>query len=149
MFALWISPNILTPSVLSARVNASDQMPAALAGASSGMRIFWITCRVAAAVLTVPMAEELAFRGFLLRRFVSSDFEAVSFRTLTVFSVAASSLLFGILHGEKWFVGTVAGALYAYTLHRKGRLGDAVSAHATTNALLAAYVLFFDKWSLW
>lgn len=32
---------------------------------------------------------------------------------------------------------------------RRGRIGDAVLAHATTNALLAAYVLVFHQWQLW
>ena len=37
--------------------------------------------------------------------------------------------------------GTLAGLLYAITFLRHGRIGDAVVAHATTNALLAALVL--------
>jgi hypothetical protein len=39
--------------------------------------------------------------------------------------------------------------LYALALSRRGRLSDAVLAHATTNALLAAYVLTTGAWSLW
>jgi hypothetical protein len=32
---------------------------------------------------------------------------------------------------------------------RRGRIGEAVIAHATTNALIAAYVLAFHRWHLW
>jgi membrane protease YdiL (CAAX protease family) len=39
--------------------------------------------------------------------------------------------------------------LYGWALLRRGRIGEAVIAHATTNALLAAYVLTFHKWHLW
>jgi hypothetical protein len=38
---------------------------------------------------------------------------------------------------------------YALALYRRGSLTDAVVAHATTNALLAAYVLTTGSWALW
>ncbi len=43
----------------------------------------------------------------------------------------------------------LAGVLYAAALLRRGRIGDALAAHATTNALVAAWVLFGGHWSLW
>jgi len=39
--------------------------------------------------------------------------------------------------------------LYAAAVYRRGSLADAVIAHATTNALLAAYVLTTGSWWLW
>ena len=39
-------------------------MPPALAAASPSLHSGWIGCRVAALVVTVPLAEELAYRGF-------------------------------------------------------------------------------------
>lgn len=127
----------------------SDRMPPALAAAPAWIRISWIATRVIAAAITVPIAEELAFRGFLLRRFISERFEDVSPRTFTVFSFVLSSFLFGLLHGQRWIAGTAAGALYASASIRRGRLGEAVAAHATTNALLGFWVLAFQKWSFW
>jgi hypothetical protein len=38
---------------------------------------------------------------------------------------------------------------YVLALHQRGHLADAVVAHMTTNALLAAYVLSHHAWSLW
>ena len=61
-----------------------------------------------AAILTVPVAEELAYRGYSLRR-----------------------LAFGAL------------------AMKTEKLGEAIAAHGTTNALLAIYVLMFDQWRLW
>jgi CAAX prenyl protease-like protein len=142
VFVLWIAlDRLATP--------ADGRMPEALARASWPIQSLWITLRVLAAVVTVPVAEELAFRGFLLRRLIAGHFETVSFRTFTYFSLLGSSLLFGLLHGPRWLAGTAAGVLYALVSLRRGRLGDAVLAHATTNALLAAYILAFRKWYLW
>ena len=143
VFALWIALDALP-------VHTPDSgMPAALAGAVPAVRVLWIVTRVLAAVVTVPLAEELAFRGFLLRRFVTADFEAVSFRTFTWFALLASSLIFGLMHGERWIAGTAAGLLYAMVALRTGRLAEAVVAHAVTNALLAVCVLAWGKWHLW
>lgn len=60
-----------------------------------------------------------------------------------------SSLAFGLLHGERWVAGSLAGLIYAAVFLRRGRIGDAVAAHATTNALLAAWVLAGARRELW
>ncbi len=129
--------------------NSKSGMPATLIYAASLARWAWIGLRLVAAVVTVPIAEELAFRGFLLRRLLSTDFEAVPFGRVTFFAVIVSSVIFGILHGGHWFAGTVAGIVFALLVRRSGRIGDAVVAHATANGLLAAYVLLSGNWHLW
>lgn len=139
VFAIWLAMD--TPG--------SSTMPAQLAAASGNVRIAWITVRLLAASVTVPIAEELAFRGYLLRRLISADFEAVSFRSFSWFSIVASSVLFGLLHGERWIAGSVAGALFALAMQRRGRFGNAVIAHATANALIAVSVIVFGRWELW
>ena len=67
----------------------------------------------------------------------------------TWFSLLVSSVVFGVLHGGHWFAGILAGLLYSFAMIRRGRIGEAVAAHATTNALLAAYVLLYGQWHLW
>jgi exosortase E/protease (VPEID-CTERM system) len=141
VFLMWIAMDRFTPG--------AGRMPSALAGAPAWAKGSWIACRIAAAVITVPIAEELAFRGFLLRRLNSADFESVSFRSFTWFSLLASSILFGILHGQRWVAGSAAGVLFGLAARQKGRLGDAVAAHAVTNVLLGVYVLVFQEWYLW
>jgi exosortase E/protease (VPEID-CTERM system) len=143
VFLLWLGLDRLLGG------QAGNAMPSALAASPAPARIGWLASRVLAAVVTVPIAEELAFRGFLLRRLISSDFESITFRTFTYVSLFASSLAFGLLHGRLWLAGALAGLIYAFALLRRGRMGDAVAAHATTNALLAAWVLGFNQWHLW
>ena len=120
-----------------------------LASLSSSGRLTWLAFRIVGAVLTVPMVEELAFRGFLIRRVISPDFDSLSPRRYTIFAVLVSSVAFGALHGDRWIAGSVAGLIYAAVFLRRGRIGDAVVAHALTNALLAAWVLWSGRWYLW
>ena len=143
VFFLWIALDRLTGATV------AKGMPEVLGASSAAARITWISFRVLAATVTVPIAEELAFRGFLLRRLISQDFESGPATRFTWFSLLASSALFGVLHGSLWFAGIVAGLLYSFALIRRGRIGEAVAAHATTNAFLAAYVLFSGQWQLW
>lgn len=124
-------------------------MPDALAGMSPAGRSLWIAVRIAATVLTVPVAEELAYRGYLMRRLVSRDFEAVPFGAVGIWPLLVSSVVFGLGHGSMWLPATIAGVIYGMTLLFTQRIGEAVAAHATTNALLAAYVLLEQEWRLW
>ena len=108
----------------------------------------WLFFRVIGATLTVPIVEELAFRGYLMPKLINPDFLAVKPGQFTWLSFAVSSLLFGAMHGA-WLAGTVAGIGYALALYRRGVVGDAIIAHSTTNALLAIYVWQTQHWSLW
>ena len=62
-------------------------------------------------LLDRTIAEELAFRGFLLRRLVAEDFEAVPSGRFTWPALLLSSVAFGALHGSRWIAGTLAGLL--------------------------------------
>jgi CAAX prenyl protease-like protein len=108
----------------------------------------WLAIRVIGAVVTVPIAEELAFRGYLLRKLIDADFVRVSFRRFTLLSFVVSSTLFGMLH-QQWAAGVIAGMLFAAATYRRGALFDAIVAHATANAMLATYVLATHRWWLW
>jgi CAAX prenyl protease-like protein len=100
-------------------------------------------------VLTVPIAEELAFRGYLARRLVNREFDTVPFSAVTALSIGLSSVAFGLMHGHQWIVGILAGLAYAGVVKWKGRLGDAIVAHATSNILLAIWVLSRGDWAQW
>jgi CAAX prenyl protease-like protein len=143
IFLVWIAPAfwIKAPS--------ASPLGTALADLPTMARLTWIAFRVAAAAVTVPIAEELAFRGYLARRLIHREFDAVPFSNLTILSIAVSSVIFGLLHGQHWITGILAGLAYAAVLKRRGRIGDAVVAHATSNLLLAALVLLRGDWAQW
>ena len=108
----------------------------------------WIAARIIGSVLLVPVVEELFFRGYLMRRLISADFETVAYRTFTSLSFLGSSLAFGVLH-QRMLAGTLAGMAFAGILYRRGQLRDAIVAHAVANALIAVAVLGFGRWELW
>jgi CAAX prenyl protease-like protein len=126
----------------------TSPIPTSLAEIPAGLAAVWLLFRVLGSVITVPIAEELAFRGYLLRRLIAADFDEPSTLRFTWLSFVLSSLLFGALHG-RWLAGTVAGMFYAWALYRRGRVDDAILAHALTNALIAAEVLILGQWELW
>ena len=123
--------------------------PAALGSLPTPLRVAWLVARTLAATVTVPIAEELAYRGFLLRRLVKADFQSVRFANVTWPALAISAAAFGIMHGAMWLPAMLAGIAYGAIAIKTGRIAEAVAAHATTNALIAASVLLFDQWQLW
>lgn len=125
-----------------------DQLKSALAAGSPAARVAWSVFRVLGGVVTVPIAEELAFRGFLQRRLIAAEFEAVNQGKFSWPSFVFCSVAFGALH-QNWVGGILAGAAYSLATYRRGQLSDAIIAHATTNALIAVAVLAFDQWYLW
>lgn len=142
VFALWIGLDLYFG-------HTGNGIQTGLASLSAFQKVFWIACRTLGAVITVPIAEELAFRGFLIRRMASADFEAIKTRAFTIPAVLISSVAFGLLHGDRWLAGILAGILYSGAFLWRGRIGDAVVAHAVTNGLIAAWVLFGGAWYLW
>ena len=127
---------------------AAGHFVAALQGLGAAERWTWILVRIIGSCLMIPVVEELAFRGFLLRWLVSPEFERVPPRAWTWSAVLLSSLAFGAVHAH-WILGTFAGLAFAMVLLRRGRVADAILAHALTNAGIALAVLGFGRWDLW
>ena len=84
-----------------------------------------------------------------MRRLSNPTFEAVPYSSVKWAALLASSLAFGLAHGNMWLAGTLAGAAYGILVVRTGRLSEAIAAHVTSNALVAAAVLFAGDWQLW
>jgi exosortase E/protease (VPEID-CTERM system) len=140
-FGLWIvlsHPDHPADVAIGAHLRS---LPASMLGG-------WLIFRVAGALITVPLAEELAFRGYLQRKLIAPGFASVPFDRFTWPSFIISSAAFGLLH-QSWLAGLGAGMLFAVAVYRKGRLADAITAHAFANGLLAAYVIATGTWSLW
>ena len=141
-FAIWIA---LVPSGGA----EAEPWPAALASVPIHWAAAWLLLRVVGYTITVPLVEELAFRGYLMRRLMREDFDRLPVGLFTWSSFLISSVLFGALHGGYWLAGTVAGMTFALALYQRRALGDAVVAHATANGLIAVYVLATGRWSVW
>ncbi len=141
VFALWI---VLVPNAPADSAEYTREFAQWPAWAV----VVWVLFRLAGSAITVPLAEELAFRGYLLARFSGQAPSMNGQLPFNWIAVAASSLLFGILHGQ-WFAGAMAGLAYAWLRIRKNSVYDAVAAHMITNFLLSGYVMLTGNWSLW
>jgi exosortase E/protease (VPEID-CTERM system) len=124
-------------------------MPEKLASLPAALRGSWIVSRILGSVLIVPIAEELAYRGYLMRRLINADFESVAFRSVRWSALTVTAIVFGLAHGVLWLPGVLAGLAYGWILIRRGHIGEAIAAHATSNALIAGTVLAANQWQLW
>jgi exosortase E/protease (VPEID-CTERM system) len=124
------------------------QLAEGLASLSPQWKAVWLVFRVFGSVAVVPLAEEITFRGYLMRRITSINFDTISYRQASWLAVFVSSVLFGLMHG-RWIAGTAAGICYAIAARRRNMLCDALVAHGVTNVMIAIYVLLTDSWQLW
>lgn len=128
---------------------------------------WWL--RLAASVLVVPVFEELAMRGFVLRFLVQwqqaaaekvkdpfgDGLDRYSIHDLapgagTPVAVFASSLVFMAGHGVAEYPAAFAyGLLVAALWIARKDLLSCIAAHAVTNLLLALYVRATGHWELW
>lgn len=120
--------------------NALNSAPAIWAGA-------WLLFRFVGAVITVPLAEELAFRGYLLCKCSRSVNYIHGPVPVSAIAILISALAFGLLHGA-WVAGTLAGLVFALVRLRSRHLGDAVMAHGFANLLVFLFAAHTGQWSL-
>lgn len=93
------------------------------------------------AVAAFPLAEELALRGYLMRRLAAERFEELPAAQAGAGPWLLSAAVSGLLAGDQWLAGIIGGILFGRLYMRTGRLGEAVAAHATANLLAAALLL--------
>jgi exosortase E/protease (VPEID-CTERM system) len=100
-----------------------------------------------AGAIAVPVAQELAFRGYLARKLVAADFGDVPFSKFTWLSFLGSSIAFGIIE-PNWLPGVIAGMIFALVMYRRGLLSDAIVAHISSGVLWFALAALSGKWPL-
>ena len=151
VFAIWIGPDLLLPGyrahwLFSNGVmgEVSSSMPEANRG--DAMVLALRTFRAAA---IVPIAEELFWRGWLMRWLIKPDFASVPLGAYAAHAFWLTAVLFAAEHGPFWDVGLVAGIVYNWWMVRTRSLGDLILAHAVTNACLSAYVMAAGRWEYW
>jgi len=151
VFAIWIGPDLLFPGyhthgLFSNRVMGS--VAAAIPESSRG-DVAVLSLRALRAALFVPIAEELFWRGWLMRWIISHDFQKIPLGTWSPQAFWIVAALFASEHGPLWDVGLAAGILYNWWMLKTKRLGDLILAHGITNACLSAYVVFAGRWEYW
>jgi uncharacterized protein len=122
--------------------------PHAQFGAGSALAWSIIITRILGSTFIVPHIEETFFRSFIYRYIVQKDFEQVSLKTFHLGAFLITSILFGFIHRE-WLAGILCGMAYQWLVLRKGHLGDAMTAHAISNFLLGAWVVYKGAWEFW
>jgi uncharacterized protein len=112
--------------------------------------VIWgfVFVRVVGIAILVPMIEEIFWRGFLLRWLIDPDWERVPIGAFTLNSSLTLVVLFALAHPE-WLAASVYCVLLNGLLYWKRDLWLCVVAHATSNFLLAIYVLATGNWWLW
>jgi CAAX prenyl protease-like protein len=102
------------------------------------------------ASIIVPIMEELFWRDFVWRTIIApNDFKLARIGERdwkAFFGVAA---VFAIVHGNWWLTSIVWALMISWLLVRTRSIGACIIAHATTNFLLGAYVLYTRDWSFW
>jgi len=108
----------------------------------------FIAIRVAGIALLVPVAEELFWRGWLMRWVISHQWEKVPVGRFTLASFLWVTVLFTMAHPE-WLAAFVWCALINLLLYWKKDLWNCIVAHGISNLCLAVYVMVFEAWELW
>ncbi|MGI8988541.1 MAG: CAAX prenyl protease-related protein [Bryobacteraceae bacterium] len=151
VFALWIGPDLLFPSYRDFWLFSNGVMGRPVSSMAAGQKadVWFLVFRVLTSVVTVPILEELFWRGWLMRWLIDRNFERVPLGSYTPESFWIVALLFASEHGSYWEVGLAAGVAYNWWMIRTKNLWDCILAHAVTNACLAAYVIGWGQWQYW
>jgi hypothetical protein len=117
--------------------------------ASSGLAYSFIAFRWAAAVLVVPVMEELFWRDFLWRSIAApADFRLANVGEWDASAFLIVAGLFATVHVQ-WLTALIWALLIGLLLLKTRSLGACILAHAVTNLLLGAYVLWTHDWYFW
>jgi hypothetical protein len=145
VFALWIAPQVwlgfaprtdgFNPEVFAKGSPLYD--------ATVGLRFLRL-------VLVVPLAEEIFWRGFLLRYLVDEDFESVPLGRFSWLSFIVVVIAFAFSHSRPdWPAAVATGILYNLVIYRTKSLTTCVLMHATTNLLLGLWIMHTRQWGFW
>jgi len=148
---LWVGPEIVFPGYHSGWLFSNGLLghPVSTATAAQKSDVAFIVFRILVSVITVPILEELFWRGWLMRWLINRDFEGVPLGTYDAQAFWVVAVLFASEHGSFWDVGLLTGVIYNWWMLRTKSLWDCILMHAVTNGCLAWYVLHYDKWMYW
>lgn len=122
--------------------------------AQSDIAVAWLLSRLLGGLVVVPLATELCWRSFVLRRLAgspftpSTPFTSIDPRTLGAGAMALSSLLLALLT-TPWLAAWLAGLACAWLYRVSGKLWLPVIAHAVGFAGVAIWVVGLGAWGFW
>ena len=103
-------------------------------------------------VIVVPLAEEIFWRGFLMRYVIDpeGDFWKVPFGQYHKWSFILVTALFTLAHASiDYAAAIVFGSLIYWLAVRTKSLSACVLAHAVANLILGVYVMISEQWGYW
>jgi len=159
IFAIWVGLDPFYPkfNALIAKLGWSkffgttDQMawnPQVQFGVNSAAAWFFMIVHILGMTFVVPPLEEVFYRSFLYRYIARQKFLSVRLDQFLPLPFFATVAVFGFSHNE-WLAGILCGAAFQWLVLRKNRLGDAMTAHAITNFLLGAWIVWKGAWNFW
>ncbi|MEM1058451.1 MAG: CPBP family glutamic-type intramembrane protease [Verrucomicrobiota bacterium] len=138
---------------------------------------FLLAVKLFSMTVVVPIAEELFWRGFLMRflinpkagkiprpkdprntmawldydleRFTYDDWWKNPLGEYRPVSFWVTTFAFSLVHGDFGMLAIVYGILIGCLFCRTRSLGDAILAHGVTNLLLGIYVISTESWWFW
>ncbi len=154
IFLVWVFADPYYPKVdeLWARISGKPMVATHIwnpfADCSVAMAWLAVGFRFVGSVCVVPLVEEVFYRSFFYRFIIREKFLEVPLTRFSAVHFCIVSVVFGLVH-QQWVAGIFCGMAYQWLVIRKGRLGDAILAHAITNLLLGAWVVCFRAWNFW
>lgn len=122
--------------------------PNTLYGEGSALAWILVVGRILGSSIVVPPMEEMFYRSFVYRYIINPKFDEVPLNRFHPLSFVITSVVFGMVHRE-WLAGILCGLAYQWLVIRKGRLGDAMTAHAITNFGLGVWIVYKGAWHFW
>lgn len=122
--------------------------PNSLYGEGSALAWTLVVGRILGSSIVVPPMEEMFYRSFVYRYIINPKFDEVPLNRFHPVSFVITSVVFGMVHRE-WLAGILCGLAYQWLVIRKGRLGDAMTAHAITNFGLGLWIVYKGAWHFW
>jgi uncharacterized protein len=145
VFAIWVGLDPFYPHLMKGGATGNPGEPF---GEGSLLAWFFIAVHILGMTFVVPPLEEVFYRSFLYRYIASVNFLSVPLGKFLPLPFLVTALAFGFAHNE-WLAGVLCGAAYQGLVVRKNRLGDAMTAHAITNFLLGAWIVWRGAWHFW
>lgn len=148
VLAMWIEMDPFYPKLGAGKVVLENANPNLVFGQNSPLAWFFLAIHLLGMTFVVPPLEEVFYRSFLYRFIAKPQFLDVPLSQFLPVPFFATAIIFGLEHSQ-WLAGILCGVAYQGLVLRKGRLGDAITAHAITNFLLGVWVIWRGAWNFW